>query len=117
MDRLILHQEGGEPAALELTHERLFDAPESEQVPDIGALIPGRRGRGVRFSWIVSLAAPKDALTFVPLESKDGRFAAQFTRKATLQLEPIVDEDDAGIFLRVGGTKVHPPAVDDPLKT
>ena len=51
MDRLILHLEGGEAAALELTHEQLFDAPAADQVPDIGALIPGRRGRGVRFSW------------------------------------------------------------------
>ncbi|MEE2940219.1 MAG: hypothetical protein VX460_07540 [Planctomycetota bacterium] len=80
MDRLTLHLEGGETAALELTHERLFDAPESEQVPDIGALIPGRRGRGVRFAWVASLAAPGDELAYVTLESDDGRFAATLTR-------------------------------------
>lgn len=81
MDRLILHLESGEIAALELTHEQLFDAPAADQVPDIGALIPGRRGRGVRFTWIASLASPGDELVFVTLESTDGRFSATLTRE------------------------------------
>ena len=81
MDRLILHLEGGEAAALELTHEQLFDAPAADQVPDIGALIPGRRGRGVRFFWVASLASPGDEFVFVTLESTDGRFSATLTRE------------------------------------
>lgn len=44
---------------------------------------------------------------------KAGRLAARFTRKATLQLEPLVAEDEAGVLLRVGGKAVHPPVVED----
>ena len=114
MDRLILHQVGGEPAALELTHERLFDAPESEQVPDIGAPIPGRRGRGVRFSWIVSLAAPKDALTFVTLESNDGRFAATLTLEEMAEAVLVHADGDRAFGAADGGPfRLYIPGATD----
>ena len=95
MDRLILHLESGEAAALELTHEQLFDAPAADQVPDIGALIPGRRGRGVRFAWVASLASPGDELVFVTLESTDGRFSATLTREEMAEAV-IVHADEIG---------------------
>jgi len=45
----------------------------------------------------------------------DARLAARFTRKATLQLEPLVEEDDEGVYLAIAGERVRPPVVEDPL--
>lgn len=46
----------------------------------------------------------------------EGRLVARLTRKATLQLEPLVDEDESGIFLRIAGDRVRPAVVEDPLE-
>lgn len=48
-------------------------------------------------------------------DAAGGRLTAQLTRKATLQLEPIVAEDEAGIYLAIGGERVRPPVVASPL--
>lgn len=44
-----------------------------------------------------------------------GPMAARFDSHAMMQLEDLVGEDDAGVFLSVGGRVVHPPVVDEPL--
>lgn len=38
---------------------------------------------------------------------RGGAFEAEFTRKATLQLEPLVEEDDEGVYLNVNGVKAR----------
>ena len=34
---------------------------------------------------------------------------------AAMQLEPRVQEDGEGTYLALGGTKLRPPVVDDPI--
>ncbi|HEY8427962.1 MAG TPA: hypothetical protein VIL20_06285 [Sandaracinaceae bacterium] len=41
--------------------------------------------------------------------------SARFERHAVMQLAELLGEDDAGVYLRVGGELVRPPVVDDPL--
>ena len=45
---------------------------------------------------------------------RGGRLWAGFSRKATLQLEPLIGEDAQGVFLEIGGERVRPPVVADP---
>ncbi len=46
---------------------------------------------------------------------KEGRCPARFDNHAVSMLSDLVDRDDAGEFLLVGGEKVRPPACADPL--
>ncbi len=41
---------------------------------------------------------------------------AGFDRHAMMQLESVIDEDAEGVFLKLGGTRVRPPVVEDPLQ-
>lgn len=47
----------------------------SDQVDDIGPLVPGREGAAVRLSAVLAAAAPKAAAARVQLESTDGAFS------------------------------------------
>ena len=40
---------------------------------------------------------------------------ARFASHAATQLEPLLGEDAQGIYVNVGGRRVRPPTVDDPL--
>lgn len=60
----------------EWTHADLFAAAPDARVEDIGALVPGRRGSGVRLDWIVEGSRPSDGVKWVVLESADGGFTA-----------------------------------------
>ncbi len=55
---------------------------------------------------------PDDALY---CDARGGRLAARFDRHAQVQLGALLDEDDAGVHLRVDGLRVTPQAVADPL--
>ena len=46
------------------------------QVPDVGQLIPGREGGGVRLQSLIKLVGPTEAATHITLESTDGKFSA-----------------------------------------
>lgn len=46
---------------------------------------------------------------------RGGRLAARFSRRAVLSLEPVLEEDERGIFLQVGSSTVVVSTVDDPL--
>lgn len=80
MDRLIIHTDDPTRPDLALTHGALFGAPERARVADIGALIPGRTGAGVRLDWVASLVGAASTPGYVTLESGDGAFAASLTR-------------------------------------
>lgn len=58
----------------------------------------------------------QDAAGNLYCDAAEGRLVAQLLRKATLQLEPLVDEDEQGIFLHIGGRRIRPPEVEDPLE-
>lgn len=47
-----------------------------DQIDDVGALVPGRTGGGVRIAHLLDLAGPDAAATTVTLLSSDARFAA-----------------------------------------
>jgi hypothetical protein len=44
-----------------------------------------------------------------------GGLVARFDRHAVMQLEPLLEEDELGVFLNVRGAKVRPRVVRDPL--
>jgi uncharacterized protein len=46
---------------------------------------------------------------------RDGTMAACFERHAMQQLEALLREDDQGVYLALGGKRVRPPQVRDPL--
>jgi hypothetical protein len=49
-------------------------------------------------------------------DAREGRLTARFDRVAAQGLEALLDEDDEGVFLTLGGARIRPPVVDDPLK-
>jgi DMSO/TMAO reductase YedYZ molybdopterin-dependent catalytic subunit len=80
MDGLRIEGRVAADAPDRLTHGDLFGAPDDARVDDVGALVPGRRGAGVRFAWLVDRVRPDEAARWVTLESSDGRFAASLER-------------------------------------
>jgi len=64
------------PAELELTPADLRAVPARHQVPDVGALVDGRRGAAVRLAALAELARVSDEARFVHVESLDGGFTA-----------------------------------------
>ncbi len=44
-----------------------------------------------------------------------GELPARFERHAMSQLESIIAEDDQGVYLDLGGERIRPPVMDDPL--
>lgn len=114
MDRLTLHVGGADAPAIEITHDRLFGAPDAERVADIGELVPGRKGSGVRFSWVASLAAPGDDLEYVTLESTDGGFAATLTRDEVAGAVLVHAEGDRPFGEQDGGPfRLYIPGASD----
>jgi hypothetical protein len=45
----------------------------------------------------------------------DGTLPARFDRHAASQLEALIGEDEHGVFVEVGGSRVRPRTVSDPL--
>jgi hypothetical protein len=48
-------------------------------------------------------------------DARGGAFAARFDRHAQAALEPLLAEDEEGPYLTLGGARVRPPVVGDPL--
>lgn len=46
---------------------------------------------------------------------RGGTLAARFDSHATLQLAPLIGEDERGTYLTLGGQRVRPPLAGDPL--
>ena len=44
-----------------------------------------------------------------------GRLTAQFSRQATFDLEAVVDDDDDGVLLRIGGREYRPETTATPV--
>lgn len=45
-----------------------------------------------------------------------GTLAARFDAHAAVQLAPVIGEDERGTYLELGGARVRPPRVADPLR-
>jgi hypothetical protein len=48
---------------------------------------------------------------------RGGRLAARFDRSAVFALAEALGEDEAGVYVELGGVRVRPPSVDDPLNS
>jgi len=46
---------------------------------------------------------------------REGRCPARFDNHAVSKMSEWIGEDDAGVYVLIGGKKVRPPEVDDPL--
>ncbi len=46
---------------------------------------------------------------------REGGFVAGFGQQATMQFEPLLDEDEDGLFVTIGSQKVRPALVAEPL--
>jgi len=53
-----------------------------DQIPDVGQLIPGREGGGVRLRTILSKVSPAAAARYITLTSGDGKFSASIPLEA-----------------------------------
>jgi hypothetical protein len=69
-----LRVEGEVLSPCELDYDALALLP--DQIGDIGALMPGRQGGGVRLRAVLARAGLKDGATHLTCESTDGAFAA-----------------------------------------
>lgn len=47
--------------------------------------------------------------------ARERTMTARFDRTAMQQLEPLLGEDEDGVYLALGGSRHRPPVVDDPL--
>lgn len=66
------------------------------------------------------LSAPslrQDAQGALYCDVRGGELPAKFSRRATFELAPLLDEDAEGVFLMVGAHKVRPPLTETPLHT
>ncbi|MFK7986145.1 MAG: hypothetical protein AB8I08_08940 [Sandaracinaceae bacterium] len=71
-------------------------------------------GQTVRLAIESMREGPEGAL-YCDVPGPDGRLAARFDRSAMMQLASVIDEDEDGVFLRLGKERVRPPRVADPL--
>ena len=58
-----------------LGREDLAALPPLAQVPDVGALVTGRKGRGVRLAALLELARPTAVARYLNIASRDPSFA------------------------------------------
>lgn len=58
----------------------------------------------------------QDSEGFLYCDVRQGRLTAKFARHAMFDLEPLLDEHDGGVVLRVGSREIVPPVVDDPVR-
>ena len=87
-----------------LDYQALAAFPASAQVPDVGALVPGRKGRGVRLSAIVARVAPRPSARFVNIQSADPKFAVSVPISDVLEQGIVVYElDGAPLAADKGG--------------
>ena len=100
MDRL--HIEGAIARPLALDHAALAALP--GQVADVGALIAGRSGGGVRVASILDLAQPDAATTTVTLLSGDASFVAEAPLAAVREGILVYRLGDDPLPAELGGT-------------
>jgi DMSO/TMAO reductase YedYZ molybdopterin-dependent catalytic subunit len=99
-----LRIEGEVIAPCELGFEDLSALP--GQIPDIGELIPGRSGIGVRLGALLRRAGLKENATHVTVVSRDGEFAASV---------PLAAVREAIVAYRLGDAPL-PAAAGGPLR-
>src|SRR5207244_3307389 len=77
----ILRIEGAVIQPIMLDCDALAKLPAEYQISDVGALVPGMRGRGVRMKGVLEVPALTIGADHATFHSADGRFAASLTLK------------------------------------
>jgi hypothetical protein len=77
-----------------------------EQIPDVGQLIPGREGGGVRLRSLLQAVGLKETATHITLVSSDGKFSASV---------PLDAVRDAVVAYRLGNAPL-PPQQGGPIR-
>jgi DMSO/TMAO reductase YedYZ molybdopterin-dependent catalytic subunit len=95
----------------DVTSPRAFEIADLDALPDrvddVGALVPGRRGTGVRLSAVLAAAGARPSARWATLSSSDGAFAI------SVPLQPLLDR---GVLLyRLGGEPL-PRAQGGPVR-
>ncbi|MEM9380291.1 MAG: molybdopterin-dependent oxidoreductase [Planctomycetota bacterium] len=103
MTTLRISGEVGSDGQHEWTHDDLFAADAHARVENIGSLVPGRRGSGVRFEWLVERSAPAADAAWVELESSDGSFTACLAREDLASAVLVHADGDRPFDERDGG--------------
>ena len=49
-------------------------------------------------------------------DARDGSYVARFERYAMQQLDPLLKEDEQGVYLSLGNERIRPRVVSDPLQ-
>jgi sugar lactone lactonase YvrE len=57
----------------------------------------------------------QDAAGALYCDARGGSMVARFDRHAQQQLEPLLKEDERGVYLALGDQRVRPSVVTDPL--
>jgi DMSO/TMAO reductase YedYZ molybdopterin-dependent catalytic subunit len=77
------------------------------QVEDIGTLVPGRKGSGVRLSALLAVVQPQPGATHITLESADEAFSASMPLDAVAA---------SGVMLYRLGSQALPPQQGGPFR-
>lgn len=72
----VLRIDGAVVQPVTLDAQGLAKLPEAAQVGDLGGVLPGKRGRGVRVDGLLDIAAVYPDADHVTVHSQDGQFAA-----------------------------------------
>ncbi|MBL8862978.1 MAG: molybdopterin-dependent oxidoreductase [Planctomycetes bacterium] len=91
---------------LALRHADLQALPASEQVPDVGALVPGRRGRAVRLAALLERIGAGAGGRHAHVASRDPSFAVSV---------PLEELAGALVVYELGGAPL-PPAQGGPFR-
>jgi 2-dehydropantoate 2-reductase len=80
--------------ALSLDACDLAAFPAADQVPDVGALVPGRTGRGVRLAALLARARPSAEARWLSAASQDPAFAVSVPLEEVREQGIVVYEQD-----------------------
>jgi 2-dehydropantoate 2-reductase len=79
VESFALSIEGAVLQPLTLDRDALAKLPADHQVPDVGAIVPGARGYGIRLKALLEMPAPDIGADHVTFHSGDGQFAASLS--------------------------------------
>ncbi|MBI3603528.1 MAG: 2-dehydropantoate 2-reductase [Nitrospirae bacterium] len=77
----VLRIDGAVIQPIVLDRDALAGLPAEYQVPDVGAQVPGMKGRGVRVKGLLEVPALAIGADHVTFHAQDGQFAASLTRQ------------------------------------
>lgn len=90
----VLTIDGAVVQPIVLDRRALATLPESQQVEDLGAILPGRRGRAIRVRGLLELPAIRAEADHVTFHAQDRRFAASLTLEQAREHGVLVYEMD-----------------------